>query len=160
MITLYKSIGDSCQKCGELPTAWLHWEFGTRIQNHSTCDRYKTNKPAFSNSPPFWTNLPFHEFPEIWNHELYLQLVPPNKPVRYLGIHITATLDWGPNIRCSCASSTPLLRQIKAGREIGLRKLRRPRWCVWGIREKAGLSKMGVSCWRLEQTRSLDLGVW
>ena len=24
----------------------------------------------------------------------YLQWVPPDKPVRYLGIHITATLDW------------------------------------------------------------------
>ncbi len=26
--------------------------------------------PAVGNSPQFWTNLPFHEFPEIWNHEL------------------------------------------------------------------------------------------
>jgi hypothetical protein len=30
---------------------------------------------AVGNSPPFWTNLPFHEFPKIVKHELWLKCV-------------------------------------------------------------------------------------
>ena len=40
-------------------------------------------KPAVGNSPPFLTNLPFHEFREICNHELWLKylgnLCSPNE---------------------------------------------------------------------------------
>ncbi len=51
----------------------------------------------------------------------YLQWVPPEKPVRYLGIHIsTATLDWGPECQVLLNKLNPLLRQIKAGRKLGL----------------------------------------
>jgi hypothetical protein len=28
---------------------------------------------AIGNSPPFWTNLPFHKLSEIVNHELWLK---------------------------------------------------------------------------------------
>jgi hypothetical protein len=50
----------------------------------------------------------------------YLQWVPPDKPVRYLGIHITATLDWGPEYQVVLRKLDPLLRQIKTGRKLGM----------------------------------------
>ncbi len=40
--------------------------------------------------------------------------------MRYLGIHITATLDWGPEYQVLLNKLNPLLRQIKAGRRLGL----------------------------------------
>ncbi len=50
----------------------------------------------------------------------YLQWVPPDKPVRYLGVHITATLDWGPEYQVVLNKLQPLLRQIKLGKKLGL----------------------------------------
>ena len=50
----------------------------------------------------------------------YLQWVPPEQPVRYLGIHITATLDWGPEYQVVLDKLKPLLRQIKAAKKLGL----------------------------------------
>jgi len=50
-------------------------DFFVRQNDHSTSSSSMLFKPAVGNSPPFWThtNLPFHEFPEILNHERWLK---------------------------------------------------------------------------------------
>jgi hypothetical protein len=65
-------------------------------------------------------NRPLHLVNPRTGEREYLQWVPPEKPVRYLGIHITATLDWGPEYQVLLNKLNPLLRQIKAGRKLGL----------------------------------------
>jgi hypothetical protein len=65
-------------------------------------------------------NRPLHLVNPRTGEREYLQWVSPEKPVRYLGIHITATLDWGPEYQALLHKLNPLLRQIKAGRKLGL----------------------------------------
>ncbi len=63
----------------------------------------------------------------------YLQWVPPDTPVRYLGIHLTATLDWGPEYQAVLSNLSPLLRQVKAGRKLGL---------AWDVFVQAAMTKV------------------
>jgi hypothetical protein len=122
MITLSKSVGDSFQKSGELPTAACY---------AIRCFIVDAN-PGVCNSLAFWTNLPFHEFPEI--------LCSPNQPS---AIH--------PHFGQTCLfTNSPNISTTVRGSKFQ------------GIREKAGLSKMGVSCRRLLQTKILDgrTNVW
>ena len=65
-------------------------------------------------------NRPLHLVNPCTGLREYLQWVPPDKPVRYLGIHITATLDWGPEYQVVLDKLNPLLRQIKAAKRLGL----------------------------------------
>ncbi len=65
-------------------------------------------------------NRPLHLVNPRTGLREYLHWVPPEKPVRYLGIHITATLDWGPEYQVLLDKPNPLLRQIKAARRLGL----------------------------------------
>ena len=46
------------------------------------------------------SNRPLHLVNPRTGEREYVQWVPPEKPVRYLGIHITATLDWVQSTRC------------------------------------------------------------
>ena len=66
------------------------------------------------------SNRPLHLVNPRTGEREYLQWIPPEKPVRYLGIHITATLDWGPEHQVLLSKLNPLLRQIAAGRKLGL----------------------------------------
>ena len=50
----------------------------------------------------------------------YLKWVPSDQPIKYLGIYLTATLDWTPEYESLMGQLNPLLRQIRAGKKLGL----------------------------------------
>jgi hypothetical protein len=52
------------------PRATCNYEMGNFAKSER-CE-YPQYNSGVGNSPQFCTNLPFHEFPKIWNHELWL----------------------------------------------------------------------------------------
>ena len=85
-----EGLGDSVQ--------WLYHE--SRPLNYSTsllAHLYRTVLDGTDHDVLRVTVLhrPLHLVNPRTGLREYLQWVPPDKPVRYLGIHLTATLDWG-----------------------------------------------------------------
>ena len=78
-------------------------------------------------------NRPLHLINPRTGQREYLVWVPPDKPVRYLGIHLTATLDWGPEYQVVLSKLDPLLRQVKTGRKLGL---------AWDVFVQAAMTKV------------------
>ena len=50
----------------------------------------------------------------------YLKWVPPDQPIKYLGILLTATLDWTAEYESLVGQLDPLLRQVRAGKKLGI----------------------------------------
>ncbi len=50
----------------------------------------------------------------------YLEYVPPDQPIRYLGYMICATLNWKPAIDAVHAKLDKLLSQVRRGKQLGL----------------------------------------
>jgi hypothetical protein len=50
----------------------------------------------------------------------YLEYVPPDQPIRYLGYLICATLNWKPALAAVHAKLDTLLRQVRRGKQLGL----------------------------------------
>ena len=50
----------------------------------------------------------------------YLKWVPSDQPIKYLGIQLTATLDWTAEYESVMGQLNPLLRQVRAGKRLGL----------------------------------------
>jgi len=50
----------------------------------------------------------------------YLRWVPSDQPIKYLGIQLTATLDWTAEYESVLSQLNPLLRQVRAGKRLGL----------------------------------------
>ena len=110
-----EGLGDSVQ--------WLSQE--SRPLNYPTSllahlEQYVPSGTAHSVLRVTVLHRPLHLINPRTGQREYLVWVPPDKPVRYLGIHLTATLDWGPEYQVVLSKLNPLLRQIKAGRKLGL----------------------------------------
>ena len=50
----------------------------------------------------------------------YLKWVASDQPIKYLGIQLTATLDWTAEYESVMGQLNPLLRQVRAGKRLGL----------------------------------------
>ena len=50
----------------------------------------------------------------------YLEYVPPNRPIKYLGYLICADLNWRPALEAVHAKLDKLLRQVRRGKQLGL----------------------------------------
>ncbi len=50
----------------------------------------------------------------------YLEYVPPDQPIRYLGYLICATLNWKPALDAVHAKLDKLLNQVRRGKQLGL----------------------------------------
>jgi hypothetical protein len=50
----------------------------------------------------------------------YLEYVPPDQPIRYLGYLICATLNWKPALEAVHAKLDKLLSQVRRGKQLGL----------------------------------------
>jgi hypothetical protein len=52
----------------------------------------------------------------------YLEYVPPDQPIKYLGYLICATLNWKPALDAVHAKLDKLLSQVRRGKQLGLRR--------------------------------------
>jgi hypothetical protein len=52
----------------------------------------------------------------------YLEYVPPDRPIKYLGYLICADLNWGPDLSEVHAKLDKLLLQVQRGKPLGLLK--------------------------------------
>ena len=99
-----EGLGDSVQ--------WLSQE--SRPLNYPTSllahlEQYVPSGTAHSALRVTVLHRPLHLTNPRTGQREYLVWVPPDKPVRYLGIHLTATLDWGPEYQVVLSKLNPLL---------------------------------------------------